>query len=856
MRDTVAVLLATSLIAPFALAAEEDFGCACLAHRLEQAPPRKRDQPAGGPTMGTAAFDAATGVDFRHWPPDRLVDMQRIRVELKFPDLAQRRAEAVATLSVQAIQDPVGSLNLNAEGLKVSSVTLGGKPVEHSSDGHRLGLRFDPPLTRDAAADIRVTYEIDHPYDGMNFSPAYPDRPGYAAEVHTQGQPEMNRHWFPCLDFPSERQSTELVVDVPEGVVVSGNGRLVSQKSEGGRAVWHWLQEKPHVAYLVTLVAGDFARVPLDNRLSGVPMEVWVPRDRAGDVERTYGRTDRMMALFERVFGEKYPWDRYDQLVVRNFGSGGMENTSATTMHPGAILDEIAAADDDMDGLISHELCHQWTGDLITCRSWAHIWLNEGWATYGSVLWEGERDGEDGYFDALLDQHRVAGGDSTDGPVGMVSPIYGSPGETFRRAPNPYPKGCSILHMLRERLGDEAFFKGVHAYFDRFKLDLAETNDFRVELEKASGLGLEGFFDQWCYRPGCPNITVSAAYDTGTRTLTLQAKQTQKIDERTPAFAVSTPVVVKTAGGMRTFEWDWRKKADTLQVTLDGPPEWVAFDPRLATLKTLKQEMPVEWMRALVRLGPTASSRRQALAVLRGDATPDTVAVLEAVANDPKQRLKLRQECVDAIADFRTPAGREVIARWMEKPPAEPKLMASVCKAVTTIEDAAKAKAWLAERLKDQRSYAVRRACINGLAGLGAKDHVDLLLQMVDAPSRQQELQLAALEALAGLNEAKAIEPAIKACSLGNFDRARPAAMGSLAKLCPKGAEDETRKRIVNLLIGWLDDPEERSQRGAGDALATLKATEALVRLDAMAASDPVPARRDWAAQCAKRIRG
>jgi hypothetical protein len=123
-------------------------------------------------------------------------------------------------------------------------------------------------------------------------------------------------------------------------------------------------------------------------------------------------------------------------------------------------------------------------------------------------------------------------------------------------------------------------------------------------------------------------------------------------------------------------------------------------------------------------------------------------------------------------------------------------------------------------------------------------------------PSRQQELQLAALDALAGLNEAKAIEPAIKASSLGNFDRARPGAMGSLARLCPKAAEDETRKRIVNLLIGWLDDPEERAQRGAGDALATLKATEALPRLDAMASSDPVPARRDWAAECAKRIRG
>ena len=854
---TAAFLTCLATLTALGATHEEDYGCGCLAHRLESIQPARRtDRPGRRVEPGKGKFDAATGADFRHWPPDRVVDYLKIRVELKVADLAVRKADGVATLTVRPIAAPVESLALNAEQLKVSKVSVGGRAVEHSSDGHVLGLRFEPPLPMGADSDIRVEYSVEDPQMGLTFAPAYPDRPGYPAEMHTQGQSEFNRGWFPCHDFPNERQATELVVDVPEGVMVSGNGRLVSKKTEGGRTVWNWLQEKPHVAYLVSMVAGDFAVVPIENKRSGVPMHVWVPKDRAGDVARTYGRTDEMMVLFEEVFGQKYPWDRYDQLVVRDFGSGGMENTSATTMHPGAILDEIAAADDDMEGLISHELCHQWTGDLITCRSWAHIWLNEGWATYGTNLWWQRRDGDAGYFDAMLDSNGVAGGDSTDGPVGMVSPIYGHASETFRRAPNPYPKGASILHMLREKLGDESFFKGVRAYFEKYKFDVVETDDFRKELEAASGLGLEGFFDQWCMRPGCPNISVKAVYDTANRTLTLSADQTQKIDERTPAFAVDTPVVVKTAEGTRTFDWSWRTKSDTLELKLDGPPEWVAFDPRLATLKTLKQDMPVEWMRALAKDGPTTASRRQAVQFLRGNATPDTVAVLESIACDPAARRRLRQECVDAIADFQCDAGRAALARMMEKPPEMPRVFASVCTALAQLGDKPKAVAWLAKTLQEQKSYAVRAACINALGKLEAKDQVDLLLKMVDAPSRQEELRNAALGVLAGWGEARAIEPALKAASLGNFDRARPAAMDALAKLCPKEEDNATRKQVIERLMGWMDDPEGRARNAACEALANAKAKQALERLDAIARSDPSPERRDRAADWAKRIRG
>jgi len=340
------------------------------------------------------AWDAQTGADQRHFPPDRIVNHEHMRLEMLFPDLDEPMFSARQTLRVRPIAGPVEQLGLDAVDLEIHSVRRSdGSDIEHHSDGQRLKLRFDPPLAADRTHDLIIEYTCSEPWDGLFFTPSSPDAPEYGPEVHSQGQPEANRHWFVAHDFPNEMMTTELIVDVPAGFQVSSNGHLVSHVTIGDRTVWHWHQDKPHVSYLVTLIIGKFDIVPLAH--DRVPMQVWVPRGLGHQVEGTYGNTGAMIDLFERRFGVAYPWARYDQLVVKNFGSGGMENTAATTMYPTAIFDEIALEDADLDGLIAHELAHQWAGNLLTCKSWEHIWLNEGWATISSALWFEERDGED-----------------------------------------------------------------------------------------------------------------------------------------------------------------------------------------------------------------------------------------------------------------------------------------------------------------------------------------------------------------------------------------------------------------------------------------------------------------------------
>ena len=851
----VLLLLAGAYIVP---ANAEDAGlgwgfeCGCLQHRLDRNEWNGLRRPAKG--MGLA-WDVANGSDYRNWPPNPMVNYEHLKIALRFADVVAPEADAVATFTVRPIGVSVESLKLNADGLKITSVKLDGAAVEFFSDGKNLTMKFVKPLPSDKSSVIEVAYSISCPTDGMTFSPAYPNRAGYGPQVHTQGQTEGNHFWFPCHDFPNVRQSTELVVDVPKGMTVNGNGKLVEHVTKGDREIWNYLQEKPHVAYLVSVVVGDLEAVPLQSPLSGVPMHVWLPKERAGDVERTYGRTDRMIVLFEKVFGQKYPWAKYDQLLVRNFGSGGMENTSVTNMYPSAILSENAAKEEDLDGLISHELCHQWTGDFITCKSWADIWLNEGWATYGTALWMDERDGPDGYFDSMLDNAGVAKGDKSENAVGMVSPIYTNAGETFGRAANPYPKGASILHMLREMLGDEIFYKGVRAYMAKFALSTVETSDFRIAMEQASGLGLEWFFDQWCMRPGSPNISTKATYDAATRMLKIKVEQTQMIDQRTPALRVSTPICVRTASGQKTIAWQWRDRSAEIEIPLDGPPQWVAFDPRLAALKTLKMDWPMDWLRAQAKDGPTMAARRQAVEALRGDASPATIAVLEEIARNELERRKIRSECVDSIADFKSPESAASIGRLLDAPPHDPRVRGALTVATASL---AKEKAipLLMKQLESDSSEMCCKSAIDMLVKLEAKESVDAIMVAADRASHQQQIQQAAMRALGQFEAAKALPQALKYASLGGYDRARGAAIEAVGKLVSKDEKDAARIDAIAQLISWLDDPERGARRASAQTLVTLKAKDALPRLEAMSKSDPDPDVRAAAANWVKSIKG
>lgn len=837
-----------------------------------------------------------------NFPPDPQVEWRRVELSLRFDDLDDPSFVGSAVYTFRAAGQRVESLRLDAGDLEITSVQeVGGaeRNLEWSHADETLQIRLSDAIgpnfgegSSSAGVDhrVRINYRVRDPRRGMTFSPALPatdGAPPIAAEVHTQGQPQSNHHWFPVHDFPNVRLATELIIDVPQGVAASGNGRLVKHESRGNRELWHWAQDQPHVPYLVSLVAGNFQRTELPSPLSGVPMAVWTRPDHAGFARSTYANTDRMMRTFQRVFGVAYPWARYDQLVVRNFAAGGMENTSATTMNPGALLDDTALVEGDLDGLISHELCHQWTGDLITCRSWEHLWLNEGWATYGTALWVEESEGVDAYYDQMLGSAGIAGTDSAAAvgtpalmPQAMCSRVYGSPGETFRRSANPYPKGASVLHMLRRRLGDDAFFRGVHLYFSRFGGRLAETADFRRCLEEVSGSSLEEFFEQWCFRPGSPEIGVKATYDSGPRRLRIEVTQSMR-NPSAPWMRFDLPVVVRTAGGDRTVLVSVSGAESVREVELDGSPTMVAVDPALDVLKVLSVDLPDSWLIEQLRAGPTIASRRQAARALAKRESPASLEALGAVAADSSVRASLRSEAIDAIAAYGSPAAREsmtalfdrlvVPALGLSPADAEQKCPATVRASVAGSLGAVpfeQSRPRLIDALQRENGYAVRTSACEALRRLGGVDFAQQraalqsdealrsgLERMLAQRMPSERLRIAALEAINSLQLGELRSHAESLATLGHMDRMRSTAIGTLAELVRTSPDAAQRAEVIRLCMQWLNDPEPRARDAAGEALAKLGAREALQNIDALAASERDPRARDRAREWARTIR-
>ncbi len=824
-----------------------------------------------------------TGMDRRNYPPDRRADIKHIHLRIDIPDMNEPRFRAMARVIFEPVGRPLDVLTLNAEQLGIVRVdrpnnihlmsnesgTVGRQRLEalldqppvtsdtpwpaalrgnaselpFTHDGSRLTVRFDPPLLPGENAEVDIWYEVTDPPDGLFWTPESPDWPGRAAQIHTQGQPETNRYWFPSHDFPNDRLTTSLDVTVPEGFMVSSNGRLEKSQTVNGRTGFKWVQDKEHVVYLVSLIVGKFDERDVAPAGHRVPMPVWVPPGRGRDVEQTYGRTARMMEVFEDRFGHPYPWDRYAQLVVHNFGAGGMENTAATTMYDTAIFDAKALLDGDLDGLIAHELGHQWFGDLITCNSWEHIWLNEGFATYSTSLWYEARDGVNGYLSNIYGNIRGLAGSDQLAPLAdgksdanprppMVSKVYRQPFETFRRVSNPYPKGASILHMLRRKLGDELFFRGLGIYVERYQNKTVETDDLRRVFEEISGLGLEQFFDQWCRRPGTPDVLVTASWDEPRQELRLVVEQRQRIDADHPAFVFDLPVEVQTASGGEgplTLVIPVTERRHERTIALAAAPHCVLIDPDLHVLMKLDLQAPVDWLYAQSFSDRSIASRLDAVTWLRRHPGKRTEDLLRRLTLAGPEHHIVRARAAESLGHLRAEAALlEALNAGVDDARARIAVIRSLGR--TGGPDAVEALARHAAM--DDESYACREAAVAALGRHGNAAHLPIILAALDVESQHDQVRQGALRALRDLDDARGLEHAIRFTKPGWPSRLRPVAIETVAQLA-----HHDPVKAADAILPLLQDRERRPVRAAAAALVDMQEPRGLESLDRLIAT-------------------
>ncbi|MFO0974282.1 MAG: M1 family aminopeptidase [Phycisphaerae bacterium] len=823
MRRHLVRGVALCMVLPAAIGAAGEFVC---------------DRGAAAALAAPREFDALTGDDPVNYPPDPLVRYQHLKLTIRIEDVARKELNGLAEYTLRAIAPGVHAMRLDAVGFDDVQVTVNGQPATAAYDDAQIQIPFAEELSTSADTAVAIRYRVRDPQDGMFFLPAdaaYPDRP---VSLHTQGQTESNRYWFPCHDSPNVKFTSEMVATVPKPLSAISNGKLIERIDEpGGKlATFHYRQDVPHVAYLVTLAAADFD-VQTDD-LHGTPVEYWVPRGWAADTRRTFARTPKMIEHFATLTGAAYPYAKYAQVVAPGYGGGGMENISATTLTETCVLDQRALLDGDSDSLIAHELAHQWFGDLLTCRTWAHIWLNEGFASYFDDLWFEHDRGADWYECSYRRTYRrVAQLDPAGSPGALVYRDSDGPDEPFRhKGALAYSKGSSVLATLRHELGDAVFFAGLQRYVKQFAAQNVETEDLRHALEEASGRSLARFFEQYCYRPGTPTIAVRYHWDAEHKRVELSFRQTQKIDAQSPAFAVPIDVDLLGPSADTHHTFELTRRADTLRIPRDAEPTAVCVDAHAGLLARLNVELPRAMWMHLLKKGPTAVSRMDAARELGESARPGDVEPLAACLRDAHEFWMVRTEAADSLGRIRTDASRDALVKALASAEtlADARVRAAAVAALSEFRGDAAVIETVTRYAREDASRAVEVRATEALGELRATSAAEVLLANLSRPSRFDRLRGAAISALTDLEDTRAADAAMKAAASGTFFRTRAGIVRDLGRI-GRLTEPPQRREIRLFLEQMLNDPQARLERSAVGALAELGDDAAIPALQARA---------------------
>lgn len=783
---------------------------------------------------------------------DRPIDIQHIRLDLQV-DLPKKTVAARATLQVRGLR-PLNAFALDAVDFEVTRVLIGtddkeGNPARFSHDGKKLVIDLEPAWPADHPATLRIEYRIREPKAGLHFFGPTAVEPEVPLTVWSQGEPVTNRYWFPCLDQPNQKQTTELVVTVAEGFEVLSNGKLVERKANPAEktVTFHWRQDKPHVSYLVTLVVGQFDIV--EEEWNKMPVLYYVPKGHKDEVGRTFGRTREMLTFFSKRFGIDYPWEKYAQVVVEQFTAGGMENTSATTLTDWALHNERASLDSSPDGLIAHELAHQWWGDLVTCRDWSHLWLNEGFATYSEALWAEHHEGADEFALNLMHKAHNAMAHGKDRPV--VDRRYPAPWNMFDA--RSYPKGAWVLHMLRRRLGDEAFWKALRRYGTEHRLQSADTDDFRKTFERETGRNLDRFFYDWTERAGHPVLDIKTEYLPETKQARVVIKQTQSSE----AFQFPLTIAFRgPTGSVTNLEQDITEKEHTLFVALPARPTLISVDPGQTLLAEIKEDKSHElWLTQLQEAADPIARIRAARHLGQNKSPADREALAKALASE--KFWGVQAEIAAALGESGGDASRDALIQGMKH--THPKVRRACADHLGKFPRDQAATTALKDLLqRGDPSYFVEATALASYAKLQQSDTVTVLLPWLAKPSHREVLRTAALEALGNSHDLAALDTLTLWTKRGKPRNCRTAAMEALAKLAKTANPSEEQvKTITTTLAACLTGESPPIRRTAAASLGELgkSAAPALAAVEALARHESDDRVREEARKSMEKIR-
>ena len=520
-----------------------------------------------------------------------LTDVLDTKLDVRF-DYKKQYLLGTAVLTLRSHFYPQSEVVLDAKGFDIQKVVLVGdkknKGLNYNYNRRKLVVALGQPYPRGTSYQVRIVY-VAKPNElpqggsaaitsdkGLYFINPLGFEKNKPRQIWTQGETESSSCWFPTIDKPNQRMTQEISMTVEKQFKTLSNGLLTSSHANSdGTRTDTWKLSQPHAPYLATMVVGDYAVV--SDSWHGMPVDYYVEPQYAGTARAVFGHTPEMLNFFSKKLGVEYPWEKYSQIVVRDYVSGAMENTTASTFGSAVQVTRRELRDANYqtsEFVIVHELFHQWFGNYVTCESWANLPLNESFADYSEFLWAEHKYGADEA--GLVQELKI--NNYLEEAVGKREPLirhrYANREDLFDR--HSYDKGGRVLHMLRKYVGDEAFFASLNRYLTQNKLSVVEISKLRTAFEETTGEDLMWFFDQWFLQRGHPELRITHTYTNGQVALRVQQTQDTLFQ---PVYRLPVTVAVWTGSNQPTEHRITVTKADqTFQLPASQKPVLVKFD--------------------------------------------------------------------------------------------------------------------------------------------------------------------------------------------------------------------------------------------------------------------------------------
>ncbi|HEU4389519.1 MAG TPA: M1 family aminopeptidase [Blastocatellia bacterium] len=772
--------------------------------------------------------------------------MQHYKTALSF-DWTQKSIAGETTITFRPFGSDVAEIQLDAGEMTIASVKLlSGLPLKFRYEkNEELFVTLDHVYPAEQDVSVIISYSAT-PKKGLTFIAGTESEPNLPNQIWSQGETGFNHYWFPCYDYPNDKATSELIATAEDKYQVISNGVLVDVRPDTihKTRTWHWKTDQPHSSYLTSVVVGQFREIR--DQLKTVPFISYVYPDQVENGRFSFAKLEKMAAYYAAVVEHDYPYGKYAQVTVRDF-NGGMENITATTITDTTVHDRRAHLDISSDELISHELAHSWFGNMITCRDWSDLWLNEGFATFCEALWTEHDLGRDEYlYEMLRNQQTYLHAWQAGNRRPIATRLYADPEALFDV--HVYEQPAAVIGLLRFVLGDELFWKAIRHYIQKYQWKNVGTPELIVAIEEATGRNLQWFFDEWIFKMGHPQFDLTTTYDEQARVLKLTVKQTQQPNEKWPPgsspefFATPVEISIATASGDKVERVMIDKAQNEFSFHVDSRPLFVNFDRGSYIIKEVKDSFSDEELANQLRLDSDVTGRLRAVAELKSRKSEIAARALSDAAR--KDRFwGVRFEAATALAEFKNEIARAALIETVKDP--DSRVRRAAIKGLAPLRDQKLADLYIRVIDHDQSYFAVSEAAA-ALGLTGSPRAFDALAKLITQESWQDTIRTGAMSGIALLKDPRSLPLALRYARKGNVQTVRAPAIALLGELGKGNSE-----AISTLSEALKEEEFDQMMVGAAFSLAKLGDLRALPMLEEFAARSDLPAGARAAVQTA-----